>query len=104
MDNLDFCLSCIEDLCFDSAMYMECVFKEMIAQETLLWGVVIQIRESECRVDTVCHNTSSLLIRNLMLGFSSLSVSKIQETYLPWSTLTVQCSHRFQYHLDVISV
>jgi hypothetical protein len=104
MDELDYRLSCVEDRKYESATDMEGVFKRMMAQETLLQSAVIRIGELERRVDTVCHDASSLLIRNLTLGFTSSCVSKVQGTYLLWSIPTGLCSRRFRYLRGVDSV
>ena len=104
MDELDYRLSRVEDRKYESATDMEGVFKRMMAQETLLQSAVIRIGELERRVDTVCHDASSLLTRNLTLGFTSSCVSKEQGTYLLWSTPTGLCLRRFRYHRGVDSV
>ena len=64
LDNLDHCLVLIKDRKFNCCQDNKLVNRWLMEQETLLQAAVIRIGELERRLDTVCHNISSLLRKN----------------------------------------
>ena len=65
LDDLNHHLVLVEDKKFNCCQDNESVNCRLMEQETLLQAVVIRIGELKHQLDTVCHNVSSLLCKDL---------------------------------------